>query len=87
MKKLVRTTISIPENIYRQAKVKASLLRESFSAYVAESLQEKMNQIGEGKITKKVKPEKTLGVFSVGIKNIPPRSQLYEKHLKRKLGR
>jgi hypothetical protein len=86
MKKLIRTTISIPEDIYKQAKVKASILGESFSAYVVDSLQEKASQIRNKGTTKVIDPVKTLGVFSVGIKKVPERNKLYEKYLKTKLG-
>lgn len=86
MKKLIRTSITIPEDLYKQAKIKASMLRESFSAYVAESLQERISQIRNRKTAKTVDPAETLGVFSIGIKKIPKRSQLYEEYLKRKLG-
>lgn len=86
MTKLIRTTITIPEYLYKQAKVKASLVGESFSAYVVESLQEKLNQIRNRQKIKINDPAKTLGVFSVGIKKIPKRNQLYGQYLKRKLG-
>jgi len=87
MKKLIRTTITVPEDIYKQAKVKASLVQESFSTYVTEALYEKINQIINEPLKKKVDPKKTLGVFSLGIKKIPLRKKLYETHIQRKLGR
>jgi hypothetical protein len=87
MKKLIRTTITVPEDIYKQTKVKASLVQESFSAYVTEALYEKINQIIDEPLKKRVDPKKTLGVFSLGIKKIPSRKKLYETHLQRKLGR
>jgi len=86
MKKLIRTTITVPENIYKQAKVKASLVQESFSAYVTEALYEKINQINQS-LKKKIDPKQTLGVFSLGIKKIPSRKKLYETRIQRKLGR
>jgi hypothetical protein len=87
MKKLIRTTITVPEDIYKQAKVKASLVQESFSTYVTEALYEKINQIINEPLKKKVDPKKTLGVFSLGIKKFPSRKKLYETHIQRKLGR
>jgi len=87
MKKLIRTTITVPEDIYKQAKIKASLAQESFSAYVTEALYEKINQLKNKLLVKKVAPEKTLGVFSLGIKKIPKRKNLYENYVQRKLGR
>lgn len=86
MKKLIRTTITIPEDIYKQAKIKASLLRESFSAYVVESLQERLSLVRTREKTKRVDPKKTLGVFSIGVKKILKRSEIYAQYLKRKLG-
>jgi hypothetical protein len=87
MKKLIRTTITVPEDIYKQAKVKASLVQESFSAYVTEALYEKINQMINQPLKKKMNPQQTLGVFSLGIKKILSRKKLYETHLQRKLGR
>jgi hypothetical protein len=87
MKKLIRTTITVPEYIYKQAKIKASLFQESFSAYVTEALYEKINQIINQPLKKKMDPQQTLGIFSLGIKKIPSRKKLYETHIQRKLGR
>jgi len=86
MKKLIRTTITVPEDIYKQAKIKASLVQKSFSAYVTEALYEKINQLKNKPLTKKIDPKKTLGVFSIGIKKIPKRKKLYETYIERKLG-
>ena len=86
MKKLIRTTITIPENLYRQAKVNAAFLRESFSAYVVSSLEQKVTGNSLTKKGKKIDPMKTLGVFSLGVKKIPDREKLYDKYLKRKMG-
>lgn len=84
MKKLIRTTITLPEDIYQQAKIKASLMRESFSAYVASSLQQRMSQMRV--IKEKNNPKNVMGVFSLGIKKLPKREKLYEKIIRKKLG-
>lgn len=86
MKKLFRATVTIPENIYRQAKVNAAYLRESFSAYVVNSLEEKIKGVKMNKKKRFKDPLKTLGRLSIGIKKIPSRNKLYDDYLKRKMG-
>lgn len=87
MKKLIRTSITIPENLYKQAKINASVLRESFSAYVVQTLEEKIKGKNNNKKRIFSDPLKTLGRLSIGIKKIyNKRSDLYEEHIKRKVG-
>ncbi len=87
MTKFVRTTITIPEQIYRQSKIRSSLLKESFSAYVTACLQKGLKEIPQQKTKKITSPKKILGAFSLGINKIPSRQNIYEKTIRRKLGR
>ncbi len=84
MKKLVRKTITIPEEIYKQAKINAGYCNESFSAYIVNMLEVKILNKKKNKILKD--PFKSMGVFSLHVKRLPSRDKLYEDHLKRKMG-
>ena len=87
MRKLVRTTITIPENLYKQVKISASVLRESFSSYVVQTLEERIKGKSHSKKRVFSDPLKTLGRLSIGIKKIyKKRSDLYDEHIKRKMG-
>lgn len=84
MIKLLRKTITIPEKIYRQAKIHAGYCNENFSAYVVNILEEK---IYNKKKNKKLKdPFKSMGTLSVGINKKWKRNEIYEDYLRRKMG-
>jgi hypothetical protein len=82
MKKILRKTITIPESLYKQAKIHAAYCNESFSAYVVNILESKIRKRKKMKID----PMKTLGRLSLGIKKLPTRSEIYDEYLKKKLG-
>jgi len=85
MKKLVRTTITIPEDLYKQAKIQAAALGESFSSYLTVAVEEKIR--GKGKKRTFKDPFKALGRLSLGIKGpYKNRKELYDDYLKRKMG-
>lgn len=84
MADLVKTTVTIPENILQRAKIVALREKTTLSKIIREALEEKVSR-KRGRIVKD--PMKLLGTFSIGIKNIyNKRSDLYEEHLRRKMG-
>ena len=85
MRNLIRTSITIPEDIYRQAKILAANTGQSFSSFVVRVL---VGSIKGRKDKKEISnPFTTTGVFSLGVKKIyRKRSDLYDKFLKRKMG-
>lgn len=83
MNKLIRKTITIPENIYRQAKITASFSNESFSSYITNILSSQIRK--RTKIVKIKDPFKTMGTLSVGINKKWKRKDIYEDYLRRKI--
>jgi len=84
MKKLVRTTITIPEDLYKQAKIQAAALRESFSSYIVSVVEEKIK--GKNKTKTFKDPFKAMGTLSLGIDRNFKRKDLYEEYLRKKMG-
>lgn len=84
MSKLLRKTITIPERIYKQAKIHAGYCNESFSAYMVNILEEKI--YNKKKYKKLKNPFKSMGVFSLPVKKLPTRTEMYDEYLKRKMG-
>lgn len=84
MTDMVKTTITIPQDILEKAKLMAVREKISLSKIMRDALEEKV----ERKRGRKVKnPMKLLGNFSLGIKKIyNKRSDLYDEHLRRKMG-
>lgn len=86
MQPLVRTTITIPQNLYKLIKMKAVVKNTSVSGLVTDLIKQDISP-GPVTKTKKKDPMSTLGVFKIGIKEIyKSRDELYEDHLKRKMG-
>lgn len=83
MSQLTRTTITIPEQVYTQARLMASSEDKSFSAYVSGILVQNLS----GKAAPVKNPKSTLGVFSLGSKKdiYKKRSELYDKTLSKKV--
>ncbi len=85
MQKLIRTSITIPEDIYKDARVVAAKKSESLSKFITQSIRIRM--YGKAKPKKKTDPTKILGKYSLGGKEpYKHRSELYDEHLKRKMG-
>lgn len=84
MADMLKTTITIPEDILYKAKLMAVRERTSLSKIMREALEEKV----ERKWGKKVKdPMRLAGVFKLGIKKLyNKRSDLYDDYIKRKMG-
>lgn len=84
MQNLVKTTVTIPEDILKRAKLVAIQEKTTLSEILRDALKKRV--YGYTRTTKK-DPLKFMGVFSLGIKKIyDKRSDLYEEHLKRKMG-
>lgn len=84
MRILTRTTITLPEEILKTAKLIALHQKKSLGRIIEEAL--------EDKITPKKRvllgdPMKLLGKYNLGIGKIyKSRSDLYEEHIRRKMG-
>ena len=86
MSNLARTTITLPEHLYNQVKIIAASKGASFSSYVADVLELKVG-VKKSKKTKTADPLSVLGRLSLGGKEpYKRRSELYEEHVKRKMG-
>ncbi len=84
MPQLIRTTITMPKSLNKQLKLKAAVENSSVSALITEIVEK---DIFKGFKKKKKDPLEILGKFNIGIKKAyNKRSELYEKHLKRKVG-
>ena len=85
MQKLVKTTVTIPEQTLLLIKYLALQRGTTISEIFREALGEKVNL--PIKVTKDIHPLKHLGVFNLGINNIfSKRSDIYDEHTKRKMG-
>lgn len=77
--KKYRTTIIIPESIYRKTRILAAAQNKSFSKYIAEVLQD---ETGGPKTRKGSLP---LGKYTFREAGRLHRKDIYEAHTKRKL--
>lgn len=85
MQNLVKTTVTIPEETLLLIKYLALQRGTSVSEIFREALREKVNL--PKKEAKRKDPMSHLGVFSLGIDKIyNKRSDLYDEHIKRKMG-
>ena len=84
MADMVKTTITIPSEIFVKAKIKAVREKKSLSKLIREALREKV----EPKRNKQVKdPMRLAGIFKLGTDKLyEKRSDLYEEHINRKMG-
>ena len=85
MQNLVKTTVTIPEETLLLIKYLALQRNTSVSEIFREALREKVNL--PKKEAKRKDPMRLLGRFSIGIDKIyNKRSDLYDEHIKRKMG-
>lgn len=85
MQQLIRTTITLPDDLFNQLKMKSATEDTSVSGLIARLLRKNFYQINREKTNKE--PLTSLGKFSLGVKKIyKNRDKLYEKHLQGKLG-
>lgn len=84
MGNLVKTTVTIPEDIIKAARVTAVNEGTTLSNIIREAL--KTRVYGREKSARR-DPMKLAGKYSIGIGRIyNKRSDLYDEHLKRKMG-
>ncbi len=81
MKNYRRTTITIPENIYRSIKTKAAFESKSVSRFITDALRKESGTGGSGK-----KAPLPFSKYDLGAKNIS-RRKIYESHLRGKVSR
>ena len=84
MSNLVKTTITLPEDILHKAKLAAVKEKTTVSQLIREALDNRLNPINKRKVKD---PMKLLGRYSLGIKKIyNKRSDLYDDYILRKMG-
>lgn len=85
MSNLVRTSVLIPEDLLQMAKLKAVKEKTTVSDMIRNVLHDQVH--GKNAVAKKKDPMKSLGKFSLGITKIyNKRSDLYDEHIRRKMG-
>lgn len=86
MMQMIKTTLVLPEDQLRQAKIKAIEEKTTVSKYVSQLLREKL-QSPPSLHQKDLDPMKTLGKLKLGrTSETYRRSEMYEEYLKRKMG-
>lgn len=85
MPQMVKTTLLLPEDLLQMAKIAAVQQKTTVSAMVRDTLDRHLS--GAVTTPSRKDPMKSLGTFSIGIKKVyNKRSDLYEDHLRRKMG-
>lgn len=82
MSNLIRTTVTIPRDIYLQARVVAAHRRASFSQLVSATLKKSI-AFSDPKVKD---PFKIAGSLHLGINRAIHRSEIYDDQLHRKMG-
>ena len=85
MRDLIRTSITIPENVFIHVRILAAQKGESVSKYITRMLREKTQTPYHTQVKD---PMSLLGVYNVTDKSprlYTSRSELYEDHLTRKM--
>lgn len=81
---LARTTVTLPQTLLRTAKIVALHKNKPLSRLITEALEEKL--LPQKKVSTQ-NPMELLGKYKLGINKIyEKRSELYEEHIKRKMG-
>lgn len=84
MTQLVKTTVTIPEDLFREAKLAAVQEKVTFSRILREALDERIHR--RNKRFKK-NPLRLAGRFKLGVNQLyKKRSDLYDEHIRRKMG-
>lgn len=82
----VRTTITLPDQLLQTARLAAVNQRIPLSMVIEKALEEKLLQKKEQKRIAE-DPMKFIGVYKLGTKKIyTKRSELYDAHIRRKMG-
>lgn len=86
MHNLIRTSITIPEDVYDNARLVAARRRESVSKLISKLLETHLVDTIPPK--KQRDPQDILGKYSLGAKEpYKHRSEIYDEYLERKMGR
>ena len=83
MSNLVRATVTIPEDIYTQARIVAAYNQTSFSQFVSNTLKSSIN-IQSTHITKD--PFRLAGSLHLGVNKTIDRNEIYDDRLRKKMG-
>ena len=83
MSNLIRATITIPEDIYTQARIVAAYNKTSFSQFVSNTLKSGIN-IQSTNITKD--PFRLAGSLHLGVNKSIHRNEIYDDRLRKKMG-
>ena len=87
MQTLVKTTITLPEDLLQQAKIRAIHKNVTLSQLIRNGLAKEIGITTKAKPTPAKDPLRHLGVFKLGIKSVyTKRSEIYDDHLKRNMG-
>lgn len=85
MPQLARTTITLPEDLLYQLKIKSITENSSVSHLIVDVVKKSLYQTTT--IKAKKEPLETLGKFKLGAKKIySNRDELYKNQIKRKMG-
>lgn len=84
---LVKTTITLPEELIKRAKIASVEERITLSEFIRDGMEWRLRGTHRLKKKKIKDPMKLLGRLSLGVEKIyDKRSDLYEDHIKRKMG-
>lgn len=86
MTNMVKTTIMLPEETFKQAKIKAVNENTTLSRLINKALQDELEP--KAQVKKDIDPMQTLGKYTLGIKKNETfhRKDMYDDYLKRKMG-
>lgn len=85
MANLIKTTVTIPEDILQMVKLKAVQEKTTLSDIIRNALKREVGMKRRGKLYKD--PMKLAGRFKIGITKLyNKRSDLYDDYIKRKMG-
>jgi len=83
MSNLIHATITIPEDIYTQARIVAAYNQTSFSQFVSNTLKNGIN-IQSASTTKD--PFRLAGSLHLGVNRSIRRNEIYDDKLRKKMG-
>lgn len=86
MQKLIRTTITLPEDLLQEAKIQAVKEKTTLSGLIRQKLT-KINIPSKKESIPSRDPMTLLGKYKIGIKSTLRREEMYEEHLKHKIPR
>lgn len=85
MSNLIRTTITIPEDVYNQARIIAASSDHSLSSFISRLVKEKITGVKKKDIKNNL--FSSVGIFKLGVKKIyKKRDDLYKDRLAGQMG-